>query len=391
MRWADCALLSAGAILPVVVAFSNALAEIAATSLCVALFIRVILQRPHWSGGWTFALLVGVWLAACLISTAFALEPDRAFRAFSNKTFEYALVALAMSLLGRHEDRLRVILRTLAWAGLVFSFDGLIQWKFGHDLFRWHTPWASRITGPMGNPNNFATYLVIVIPIQLWAMVDRPGRSRILLGLGVVLGVVSLVLTDSGAAWLIFSLNLLLCAVLMRRTAVLAYFPLLVIGLWWLGELPSLASTFSLSPGRLEGWMVAWQMFLDHPVAGIGLGGFMEQYMRYLPAGVGGTWPRPQYAHNCYLQLLAEGGVIGLGAFLLMVGWVLVLAVRRLKDAQSASRSPLSGLLVSLIAFLVGIIFDTGLYSLPIALLFWSLLGLAAGWIGNEENITRPS
>jgi hypothetical protein len=42
-------------------------------------------------------------------------------------------------------------------------------------------------------------------------------------------------------------------------------------------------------------------------------------------------------------------------------------------------RSPLSALLTSLLVFFIGITFDTGLYSLPIALLFWSLLGLTVG------------
>jgi hypothetical protein len=39
----------------------------------------------------------------------------------------------------------------------------------------------------------------------------------------------------------------------------------------------------------------------------------------------------------------------------------------------------MSGLLAGLGVFLLSIAFDTGLYSLPIALLFWSFVGLTVG------------
>jgi len=119
-------------------------------------------------------------------------------------------------------------------------------------------------------------------------------------------------------------------------------------------------------------------MFLDSPLLGIGLGNFMEHYMGYV-TDFSGKWARPQYAHNCYLQLLAEQGVAGLGAFVLLGGWVLTVSIKRLRSALSLSSTLIVGPLVALIAFLVNIALDTGLYSLSLSLLFWFLLGLCAG------------
>lgn len=379
MRIADQALLAAGVVLPVVVAFSNALAEIASAVLILAVIARVALGRPRWPSGRAFAGLLGVWLIACLLSVAFAADPAHAFRAFSRKTLEYATVALGMSFVGREARQLQLVLKTLAWAGVVFSIDGLLQWRLGHDLLRWHAPWASRLTGPMDNPNNFATYLVMVMPIQLWAIFAMTKRwQAVLLSLGIVSAIPPLILTDSRLAWLLFSFGVLAFLGLTKRMVLLGYLVLLGLGVVRFQQPASLPELFELSPGRVEGWTIAWRMFLDHPFVGIGLGSYMDHYMSYLTSHAG-TWPRPQYAHNCYLQLLAEGGVIGLGAFLLSVGWVLAKVWRQLRSSSEGVRSPLHGLIVSLLVFFVSMAFDTGLYSLPIALLFWSLLGLAAG------------
>jgi len=67
---------------------------------------------------------------------------------------------------------------------------------------------------------------------------------------------------------------------------------------------------------RIGYWRGALAMARDHPVAGVGLGTFGANYARY-------RWPLArvaQAAHNDYLQVLAELGVIGLAAFLWL--WV---------------------------------------------------------------------
>ena len=381
-------MIAGGIALPVSVAFSNALAEIASSALCLAFLLRIALERPHWPAGQTFACLLGLWLAVCLMSAWCVSERSLALRAWSRKTLEYALVALAMAQVARNAQRLRLMLTVVAWAGLLFALDGIIQSKLGHDLLRWRPIWASRVTGPMANPNSFATYLVMALPLQLWAMVTRPNRwQRVALAMGVVLTAWSIALTDSRMACLLFGLSLVLFAVSTRRVALVAYVVLLGVGLWRLGAL-SATRFFELGPGRVEGWGIAWRMFLDHPVIGIGHGTFMANYMAYLPPDPGGTWPRPQYAHNCYLQLLAEGGLIGLGAFLTLVCWVLIRAIGSLRRARMGSLSPIAGVIISLVASLISITFDTGLYSLPIALFFWSLLGWS---VGGMERETTPT
>jgi O-antigen ligase len=70
---------------------------------------------------------------------------------------------------------------------------------------------------------------------------------------------------------------------------------------------------------------IAWKMFLDHPVFGVGFGQYLETNTEYtedrssdLPLSVG----RPYVQHNAWLSLLTETGLVGMGLFIvLMVLW----------------------------------------------------------------------
>ena len=69
--------------------------------------------------------------------------------------------------------------------------------------------------------------------------------------------------------------------------------------------------------GRSELWLVARRMAADHPVLGVGLGNFPVHAPEYVRRP--GTLrfveliaERPHVAHNAYLQMLTEAGVVGL-------------------------------------------------------------------------------
>ncbi len=78
---------------------------------------------------------------------------------------------------------------------------------------------------------------------------------------------------------------------------------------------------------RMAHWQAAWEMFFDHPWLGVGFGNYAVMYPVYaLP-----RWSDPLgHAHNYYLNVAAEAGLVGLGAYLLLwaavfwQGWVCV-------------------------------------------------------------------
>ncbi|HVE94439.1 MAG TPA: O-antigen ligase family protein [Acidimicrobiales bacterium] len=57
---------------------------------------------------------------------------------------------------------------------------------------------------------------------------------------------------------------------------------------------------------RWEFWKAAGRVVVDHPVTGSGFGGYRTAASEYLPLGM----QRSPYAHNMYLQGVAEGGLL---------------------------------------------------------------------------------
>ena len=124
-------------------------------------------------------------------------------------------------------------------------------------------------------------------------------------------------------------------------------------------------------------WQSAWHMIQSRPWLGQGLNTFMANYLTYW---VGGE-QQPRYAHNCFLQTAAETGILGLLTFLLFLGAMAWLWWRSRSAGSDAQRSmPLHvALAAALVGFLVQSAFDTNLYALRHATLFWTLAGLTTG------------
>ncbi len=90
-----------------------------------------------------------------------------------------------------------------------------------------------------------------------------------------------------------------------------------------------------LSSGRMNMWELAWRLFLENPVYGIGLGNFR----------VANDINSLQNVHNTYLQFLCETGVIGLSlivlpmVFLFFKTWRLFRYTRYVPDLDSKAKS----------------------------------------------------
>ncbi len=94
--------------------------------------------------------------------------------------------------------------------------------------------------------------------------------------------------------------------------------------------------TAKFGGGRWHLWKVSWQMFLNNPLLGVGIGKchyFVPEYAEL--ANV--PWRRTNFgrstAHNVYLHILAEQGIIGLGCFIFLIGKIFTDIFKKLKLA----------------------------------------------------------
>jgi O-antigen ligase len=88
---------------------------------------------------------------------------------------------------------------------------------------------------------------------------------------------------------------------------------------------------------RMAHWQAAAGMFSAHPWLGVGIGNYAVAYPRYAV----GRWLDPLgHAHNYYLNIAAEGGLVGLGAFVLLLAACFCEAWRVLRRFDAHPRGP---------------------------------------------------
>jgi O-antigen ligase len=92
---------------------------------------------------------------------------------------------------------------------------------------------------------------------------------------------------------------------------------------------------------RVPLWLSAWHMFLSAPWLGLGPGAFSVSYDSYLAVIHAPSWVtldarHMPWAHNLYLELLAERGLLGLTSFLAL----LLVAIRQAHRAIRSGAEP---------------------------------------------------
>jgi len=205
-----------------------------------------------------------------------------------------------------------------------------------------------RLTGGGGDPNLQAAGFIAAMFLALGLYnVYRRRAARIALVLAFALITVAFFRTESRGGLLALAVTTLVSMVLFpeqrRRLLAFAVVALVIAGIVVAAQPGSLARITDLgggTSGRSDIWPVAAKVFEQHPLFGVGLNNFAVVEPRYTLlhknvsrvqyiTGSAGVAPYP--AHNTYLQLLAEDGIVGLLAYLAIV-------VASLRTALLASR-----------------------------------------------------
>jgi O-antigen ligase len=250
---------------------------------------------------------------------------------------------------------------------------------------------AGRIFSTFLLPSHFAAFLGISIPLSAAFILVRTGWVRYLFGVAVGVQLFALYLTKSFSGWLSL---ILACACLALiylgyikrvKTRYLAYSfggLILLLALIFAGlsltrsDNPLAAVENNPMVLRALNWGTTIEMIRDNPWIGKGLDTFGFIYPAYQMGGVNVV----HHAHNTYLQLGVEMGIIGTIVFLWFACWWLWRTVRIVKETKDKKIKVWLGfLMIAGMAFFIHHAFDFEFYMPSVTLAGFAVLALAIG------------
>jgi len=308
----------------------------------------------------------------------------KSLRAWVTKWGEgVALFYLAQVFLNK--KRVKYLIYVFLVSAFLVSIDGLYQYAVGIDFLRGFELKGANdflsVTASFSHFNNFSTYLSVIFLLSCSVLLKiKKSWVRFSVYVLFLLLVINIFLVNSRAGLFALSVGLLAFTLFFPGKKIkFIYFFLLSACLIAVVSVPFLRENIlelikRADGGRFGIWKGAFLMFKDYPLNGRGLGLFMNHITDY---GL-----QPLYAHNCYLQILAETGLLGFISFIWFLGLVFVRSAKRvIKDFDILSL----GILSALLAFCVQIFFDTQLYSLKLSILFWLLISFVIVYSSQVE------
>ena len=302
--------------------------------------------------------------------------------------------------------RLHVMVRTIMIFGFLLAIFGLTQSFTSPTKVYWMRELnQSTAFGPFINRHHFAGYMELTIALPLGLLfagaVDREKKLLFifvagLMGVALIMtasrgGIISLIaevmfFVVVTAIWRKHSdgrhrRSSRLKAVALRLGLASALLVSLFIGVLMLGGEMSVnrlivdsVNTNDPTTGRAHFWSVTLQIIRAHPLIGTGLGAFGVVYTKFDSRN--GLF-RLEQAHNDYLQVLSDGGIIGAALALAFVALLFYKAFVRAGSRDDFRRGVALASLGGCFAVFVHSFFDFTLHTTSNALLFLVLAALA--------------
>ena len=256
------------------------------------------------------------------------------------------------------------LLNCIVIASLLPIFIAVLEYIIKRDITPFFTFGASsigvlRLSATMA-PNSFGYYLAFIIPLIFIQYELKRNKYLFLL---IFIYLLFIYLSGSRAAFLFAVINIvgyLFYKVYKSESQykkhyyiastiiffILIYIGYLLIIMRRMGDVSSNADFSSLM--RIFLWEAAYKMFLSQPITGVGCGSFILYHEKYLnPVAqkllyMGGH----PHAHNIFLHILAEMGIIGLIGTIIFITILLVKLFKMAKRSNSKEGKVISSILI---------------------------------------------
>jgi O-antigen ligase len=374
--------------------------------LGVLILIRWIVFKEHPVGWQRAAVIIGIYGLVLASSLLYASDTTLVSQKLNDIAKDVFITFIVIVLL-KNSARLRAVVWSLIIAGFFLGTISVFQyltstfennyWGFAQTALQQYVGVIQgyRISGPIGDANYYAQIMIVIVPIALERVLHE--RKRILRFIAIwalLVSLLSVVFTYSRGGFLALSAALLVWFFIYPPG--IKYLPLLIIvGVVILMLIPQeyMDRIFSLRQlisgssvgfktedtafrGRVSETLAAVEMIKKHPFLGVGFNNYMVNYQKYAKSIGLAPNASERAAHDLYLEVVAETGLIGLTTFLLLIGVVARDIINTWKKLRTAKRDELAAMVAAIGVSFLGYLFAAIFIHSAFPRYFWLLIGI---------------
>ena len=348
----------------------------------VLLLVRVLRIhhdiRPQYS--WLF--FVGTYLIICIVSAwngyNMTISMEKVWQVSYTMVAPFLLASFVVKEAVQRKNLLLSLAISLTVACIYEVYQGLI---------------GKGMEGAFLGRLQLAGQIVQIFPLIVFFTASVKWKHKYMAAVPIFFGfltIVALIFTGVRGAWV--AMGVVIAASFFKISVKMKYkccilIAIVLISITVLVAQPTLQSRFvsgatfqsqSVSE-RILMWKSAVNIFMDHPLLGIGLGNFGDLYeAKYiLPAAKEGRHPHP---HNIFLQTLCEAGIFGFISFIAI--WLYTFVVLLRNSNNSGADFWQQGAPIAVLGLLIYGLTDNVIYHFPAGFQFcWFIIG--AAWNAN--------
>ena len=346
---------------------------------------------------WPLALFVA-WLG---LSALWTNDPERAAVQVLAFFVPFGLLAVALARLPWSARALAWLCRLLLAMALLFSAVGIWQWAtrsvFWNPKVIADNTFASfyRVNSLFWDPSIYGRFLVVGILVALTLLLFGPWRKYdVPLALTIVVLWVGLLFSFSQSSFAALIAGVVVAAVLAwrrRAGAVVAAAVAILVVLALPPTKPEAANAGRMAApqhglnratrGRFDLVKNGIRIAVDHPIAGVGVGGFEKAYRERVQASRRVKSPA---SHNTPVTVAAETGIVGLVLFAWFLAAALAVALGRAAAGPTSARVTGLAAGLGLTSIFVHSLFYNAFFEDPFT---WGFLALAT--LAARESLER--
>ncbi len=326
-----------------------------------------------------------IWLAVALLAVLFSSDLRLSLGVWKGWFVDPILFLFILLInIKNSTDWLRTAIGLFVSASFISSF-GLLEYSLGQGLR------SDGLLNSVYEPANYVamfTIPIIFLGITL-ALLTQDKKIKYLYWLLLLVNILALYYTKSYGGYLALVVGLLFYLIMYSRQSIKARKYLLVSGMILIFLVSAVVSSqakfqnYFKSSGRTsistrqQIWWTSILLIKEKTLWGWGLGNFQESYR----SRVKQIYPKPLEwnvvkAHNLYLNLWIEMGILGLLAFLYLIIKIFSILRSELETEIKERKLFIASLISALVAILVHGLVDTPYFKNDLSLVFFIFAGL---------------